>query len=139
MREILIILITLLLLGFVPFLLNAQEETRSLESFSKVKFQGNWEVFLEPGSSSTIQFKAKKEEHLQNVTTEVKSGELIVKYKKEDGKKWGSMPRIEARLTYQQLERLEMDGKATMNTPAPVKSRTDDPLPPNPLLTRIAL
>lgn len=122
MREILIILITLLLLGFLPFMMKAQEETRSLESFSKVKFQGNWEVVLEPGASSTVLLKAKKEEHLKEVTTEVVGQELIIKYKKEEGKKWGSVPRIEAHLTYQQLERLELDGKANLNTTTPVKS-----------------
>lgn len=122
MREILIILITLLLLGFLPFVMKAQEETRSLESFSKVKMQGNWEVILEPGSSNAIQLKAKTEEHLQNVSSEVVNGELIVKYTKGEDKKWGSVPRIEVLLTYQQLERLELDGKANINTSAPVKS-----------------
>lgn len=121
MREILIILITFLLLGFLPLIMKAQEETRSLESFSKAKLQGNWELVLEPGSSNAIQLKAKTEEHLQHVSTEVINGELLVKYTKGEDKKWGSVPRIEVKLTYRQLERLELDGKANVNTTAPIK------------------
>lgn len=122
MREILIILITFLLLGFLPLIMKAQEETRSLESFSKVKMQGNWELILEAGTSPAVQFKAKTEEHLQNVITEIKNQELIIKYKKNEDKKWGSVPRIEVRLTYRQLEALELDGKANVNTAGPIKT-----------------
>ena len=121
-KEILMWLVLVILLGFLTTGLNAQvEENRSIGSFSKIHLQGNYTVYLTKGAANSLTVKTKKQESLDDLITEVNGGELKIQYKRDD-EKWGNSPKIDVMLTYTSLAHIHMDGKTKFQTENTIES-----------------
>ncbi len=105
------------------------KETRKLSNFTSVSFEGAYDVLLKQGNSTEIEIIGNNETKASDIITEIKNGELIVRFKdgENNNLKWkmkknDSMPKII--LTYTKLESIENSGVVNLKADKKIVAET---------------
>lgn len=116
--KLLLTLIFLLLLAFLPQLSSAQnEETRNLEYFNSVDFEGHGSIYLKKGKANSITLQVSKRSDLENIKTEIRNNKLFIGYERGNAhSSFDILPKISVYLTYTDLEDMELAGKIKVQT-----------------------
>ncbi len=109
MKKLILPTICLMVLA-IGALTAQQTETRELESFTKVKLEGNIEIHLAKGNKPSIRIETKKERDLQDFLVEVRNDELFLSYEKEQNK----TPKFIVYLKHTGVSNLHLSGLTTI-------------------------
>lgn len=99
------------LVFFVAYASQAQySETRALEDFEAIDFDGNARIYFEQGDTPSIKIEAKKEYDLREFITDVRHGTLHLGFKHNRNNK----RKLKLIITHTGINRLDMDGFVNM-------------------------
>lgn len=105
------------------------KETRNLENFSSVSFEGAYNVLLKEGSNTQIEIIGSDDKKPQDIFTEVRNGKLIVRFKddKNNNFKWkmkgdSDMPQVI--VTYKKLVSIENSGVVNLRAEKKITGET---------------
>ncbi len=85
-------------------------ETRPLDDFNAVDFDGNARIYFEQGDTPSIKIQGKKEHHVRAFNTEVKHGTLHLWF--EDDRE--NKRKLRLVITHTGIDKLDMDGFVNM-------------------------
>lgn len=106
--------ITLLLVSlFNSALVLAEEQTRQVESFTKVEFGISGKLFIEQGEKQTVRIIAEPST-LEEIVTEVKSGTLQIKFENNFNFGRWNPGKIEVYITVPKIEGLSLSGSGNV-------------------------
>lgn len=121
--RIIVCIILLLTLGMWPRFGSAQvEESRPITGFSRLALRGHFDLVLEQGDTPGLQLRAKNGEDLEKLTTGVNGGTLEITYRRDSDRDWGDYPRIEVKLTFTELEAIDMEGKLLIESSSTIRT-----------------
>lgn len=106
-RNVLLIAFSLLVLHTTQAQLR---ETRPLEDFHAVSFEGNARIYFEQGDTPSIQIQAKKEHHVTEFISEVRNGTLHLGFENDRENK----RKLRLVITHTGIDKLDMDGFVNM-------------------------
>lgn len=121
-NNLLLTLILLLLFGLLPKLASAQSsETRNLEYFSEVDFEGHGSIYLIKGSENKIELQSSGRIDLADIKTRIEDNTLVISYETDSQfPNLEVLPKINVYLTYTSLESLIVAGKIKVQTQEPI-------------------
>lgn len=114
-----ILTLTVLLLA-AHFAMAQSREVLQLGPFENVDLDGNIRLFLEQGTTPTVELEAKKERHLAEYRVEVRNGTLYIQHWEEE--RFRSAPKIHVYLSHPGITGLDMDGLIYVVSTDPVES-----------------
>ena len=106
-----ILLSVLCLSLFSLSFIEAQEiKTLSLEAFSKINLEGNFELHLVRGSRANVKIETKRAEDFEDLEIAVRNDELIFNYQKDENE----TPKFIIYLEHAGIEEVEMSGLVSL-------------------------
>ena len=115
-----------LLLAFslvILFSVQAQySETRPLDDFDAIDFDGNAKIYFELGDKPSVRIEAKKEHHVRKFISEVNHGTLRLGFENDRENK----RKIRLVITHTGINRMDMDGFVNMISYDPLTGRDLD-------------
>ncbi|MDW3195076.1 MAG: DUF2807 domain-containing protein [Cytophagales bacterium] len=97
-------------------------ETRPLDVFDAIDFDGNARIYFEQGETPSIKIQGKKEHHVREFISEVKHGTLHLGFENDRENK----RKIRLTIIHTGINRMDMDGFVNMISYDPLTSRDLD-------------
>lgn len=121
-NNLLLSLILLLLFGLLPKIAFSQSsETRTLEFFDEVDFEGHGSIYLIKGAENKIELQSSSRIDLGDIKTSIEDNILMISYESDDQfSNLEVLPKINVYLTYTALKNLNLAGKIKVLTQEPI-------------------
>lgn len=110
------LLVTVMLLTVTT--ISAQHRQQlDIESFDRVKLDGNIRLYLERADEGAVVVEARKESHIDDYRIDVRNDILYIRYR-DNG--FGSTPKIKVYVKHPELKGIDVDGLVHVNSKDPV-------------------
>ena len=125
MKKIISTAILSLVLIFVfaqPKINDANAETRDVKGFNAIHVSNAFDVYLTQGNEDAVAVSASEDKYKANIITEVKNGELYVKYEHK-GLSWGNNKmKLKVYISFKSVKEISLSGACDLYALSTIKA-----------------